>query len=698
MECGGMKKKTIAFIIAICVLFSEDRHQRAQTIVSHHSLPSLSRLPFDLQEQAVLNDLLYVLLDVPGTYISARRDETTRAIRLIPPTGIDPQLKRMVERVLPCCSDYTTIARYISVITENSTSRVNQALAEALQDIIKDYSILIAQLEHQLYAGQLTLQKLIYCLQPTHFVMEKISLICQELMKNSLCGGASLSILHRAAQGSIGQGKLHELCCFLAEKASQPYLEMLATWIYDGILSDPGREFMVQQTNFKSVITDPLEMNCCLVAENIPSFLQDVAENILQTGRYLRALAQCDCSVDATDCRDINYSLQQHKYYDVVQSAHERATRSLLQTLRRDYKLSQILSSVKSYFFMEQGDLFIHFLNTAEGLTNPTVDELNAPHQLVNVDRLSSLLDYSLRTSSSRADPFKDNLGRVTHELSNIIRISKTQMTDLTSENEFVDLPRDLPILEGVPTKELTGFDLFTLTYSVQWPISLILDYHALRRYQFLFRFIFEIKDVEQQLVTSVIASAAVRRSRLPWMQRAFALRQRMLTFVQTLEHYVVFVVVEPYWNAMKKSVHQVMAINELLASHNDFLDTLLRKCMLTNEKLLKTISGLLRLCKVFALYMKRFVKTADKQLRVKAPDVAYQSSQKTVWESTTKAEATFYAQMGAFVLHLTEVATLENEQDLAKLVLTLNYNGFYNKQVKDAEFQHRMHHPSPIV
>lgn len=52
---------------------------------------------------------------------------------------------------------------------------------------------------------------------------------------------------------------------------------MLATWIYDGILSDPGREFMVQQTNFKSVITDPLEMNCCLVAENIPSFLQDVS-------------------------------------------------------------------------------------------------------------------------------------------------------------------------------------------------------------------------------------------------------------------------------------------------------------------------------------------------------------------------------------------------------------------------------------
>ncbi|EGD76321.1 hypothetical protein PTSG_01023 [Salpingoeca rosetta] len=650
---------------------------------------NLSQLPQDMQEQAILNDLLFVLLNVTGTYIAARRDETTRAIKLIPPPGLDPQLKRMVERILPCCADFATVSRFIAAAETPGESRVNQALAEGLRDITKDYYLLIAQLEHQLYSGNLTLQKLQFCLQPTHFVMEKLSSICLQLLQHDCRGAQTLSILHQATQDTIGQAKLHALCCSLAAKASRPYLDMVGTWIYDGLLTDPASEFMVRhRTAISPAANEPLTMQCELVPDNIPSFLEDVADLILETGRYLRVLAQCERQAPMAHVRPLVYVQQPHEYRDIVQTAHDEANQALLLALRRDYRLMQRLTSVRNYFFMRQGDLFIHFLDTAE-------EELSAPHQAVNSDRLSSLLELALRTSSAASDPFKDDLRcglarmRVANELTNIIRISRSADATQT-DGEFVDLPRDLPLPDGLPSKEMTGFDLFTLEYNVDWPISLILDHHAMRRYQFLFRFIFEMKDVEQHLVTSVVASAAVRRSHLPWMQRAFSLRQRMLTFVQTLEHYVVFVVIEPHWSAMQRAVREAKSIDDLLAAHNDFLDTCLRKCMLTNERLLKTVSGLLRLSKVFALYMKRFVRTADTQLRSRAVESAHQSSRETVLQSTTKAEATFYKQMGALIMHLTEVAAVENEQDLAKIVLTLNYNGFYDRQVHEAEMHQR--------
>ena len=45
----------------------------------------------------------------------------------------------------------------------------------------------------------------------------------------------------------------------------------------------------------------------------------------------------------------------------------------------------------------------------------------------------------------------------------------------------------------------------------------------------------------------------------------AFALRQRMLHFVQTYEHYMMFEVLEPSWHLMEKSFKTVSIDNFLV-------------------------------------------------------------------------------------------------------------------------------------
>jgi hypothetical protein len=43
-----------------------------------------------------------------------------------------------------------------------------------------------------------------------------------------------------------GNTKAQEFCLSLTRKASESYFEILETWIYEGIIDDPFKEFLVE--------------------------------------------------------------------------------------------------------------------------------------------------------------------------------------------------------------------------------------------------------------------------------------------------------------------------------------------------------------------------------------------------------------------------------------------------------------------
>jgi gamma-tubulin complex component 2 len=52
---------------------------------------------------------------------------------------------------------------------------------------------------------------------------------------------------------------------------------------------------------------------------------------------------------------------------------------------------------------MDKGDFFLHFVEGSEKMMDTTVKN-------VNIEKLESYLDMAVRTSSTNADPFKDEL------------------------------------------------------------------------------------------------------------------------------------------------------------------------------------------------------------------------------------------------------------------------------------------------
>ena len=54
------------------------------------------------------------------------------------------------------------------------------------------------------------------------------------------------------------------------------------------------------------------------------------------------------------------------RYVSIVERAYKFASKALLDLLVKDNKLFEKLRSIKNYFFMSTGDMFVHFLDTGE--------------------------------------------------------------------------------------------------------------------------------------------------------------------------------------------------------------------------------------------------------------------------------------------------------------------------------------------
>lgn len=69
-----------------------------------------------------------------------------------------------------------------------------------------------------------------------------------------------------------------------------------------------------------------------------------------------------------------------------IQAAFTSSSAALLRLLQQDLGLNKTLAALKHYFLLDQGDLLVTFLDTAE-------EELAKPASQVSVIRLQSLLD-----------------------------------------------------------------------------------------------------------------------------------------------------------------------------------------------------------------------------------------------------------------------------------------------------------------
>ncbi|KAJ2956059.1 hypothetical protein NQZ79_g8038 [Umbelopsis isabellina] len=252
---------------------------------------------------------------------------------------LDPSLRQLVEKLLPIATYYMSVDAFVELHSRFEFGTISHALCAALRSLLKEYLILIAQLEHQFRsAPSFTLQKLWFYVQPTLQTMHSLHTLANHIraaghrqandddendfeavleglkgveenkgdiqVSDRQKGGALLTMLADRLTGMSGDPKNKKLFSYLLAQACIPYLEILYAWIHRGEIQDPYNEFMVQEKkhvrkeHLKEDFNDAYwEMRYTIREVAVPSFLEPLKHKILVAGKYLNVVRECGITI-----------------------------------------------------------------------------------------------------------------------------------------------------------------------------------------------------------------------------------------------------------------------------------------------------------------------------------------------------------------------------------------------------------------
>ncbi|KAG0361519.1 hypothetical protein BG005_008109 [Podila minutissima] len=422
---------------------------------------SIGSMSLKMQENAIIEDILFTMMGIEGEYITIVRapakpqeqEEEYTHRNFKPDDSLDPSLQDLASRILPLASIYLSLEAFVELHSRFEYGFVSHALCAAIRGLLKEYLILIAQLENQFRSSpDFTLQKLWYYIQPTMQTLSALDVLVgvirdagrivvpeddidallnpKEGIPLEAKGGSILVLIASGMSNMSGDPVTKKLYGYLLNKASVPYIAMLESWIHKGEIRDPYEEFMIVESrkvskeNIKEDFNDAYwEQRYTIREKYVPSFLVPLKTKILLAGKYLNVIRECGIHLSKTPSTDTNTpatdqprathaarneilaALSGGNLVDSVEEAYQSANTKLLDLLLKERQLLGRLRSMKRYFFLDQSDYFTHFLDLASA-------ELKQPSREVSLTKLQSLMDLVLRNPSSVTvnDIFKEDL------------------------------------------------------------------------------------------------------------------------------------------------------------------------------------------------------------------------------------------------------------------------------------------------
>ncbi|KYQ93408.1 spindle pole body component 97 [Tieghemostelium lacteum] len=633
------------------------------------------------------------------------KDPKSNMIKFEIDPSIEMSLRDLIQRILPIGSYYSFINNFIDFRMNYEWGLICHALCSSCTNIMKDYLVLISQLENQLKSGKLTLQRMWFYLQPTLKTFELLYLLSNEIIEQGLFGSRILNLLFKYLFNFGSDANSKELFLYLIKNCSIPLLDMINQWVFKGIIQDPYYEFMIREDKEQQIDNMNRDFNdvyweqrYLLRSDQIPKFFDQVAKKVLTTGKYLNVMREVlGPNVKFQEFPPIEFSLHEKDYLERIEEAYEYASSILLSLLMNEKQLLSRLKSIKHYFLLCKGDFVTHFMDITD-------DELKKNLSDINRVKMNSLLQLALRTTSLSEDTYKDDLEcefipyKLGDQLMKIINISQatstmnsttTTTTSNNSNNNTFKLNSNetiqviqndtiqstltsSPVTDSMDTNVI-GFESLAFNYKVGWPLSLIINRKSLVKYQIIFRHLFLCKHVERLLSDTWRQHQENRRlyanrpGLVTLLSYSHLLRHRMIHFLQNLQYYMMLEVLEPNWAKMKTRIEQSKTVDDVVKLHNEFLETCLTECMLTDNRLVSILMKFMSLCIIFSNFTNQMVRT-DSELPL--------DKSKSIIE---KFELKFHTILKLLLDTLKSFSTVESNRHMIHLIYRLDYNNYYS-------------------
>lgn len=328
--------------------------------------------------------------------------------------------------------------------------------------------------------------------------------------KGECFGGFMLSLFYDRSFSYIGDSQVQELCLYLIKVVSVFYFEVLEKWIYRGIIYDLYSEFMVEEYElWKERIQEDYndkywDQWYIIVQQQILFFLQKMVDKIFSIGKYLNVVRECGYDVICLVVKEIIYMLKEWVYVEQIEKVFNYVSKVLLDFLMEEKELVVYFRFIKCYFFMDQGDFFVYFMDFVEEEFWKLVED-------IMFFCLEVFLELVLCMSMVNIDFFKDDFKIDLMFYDFIIQFLCVLVIEIKQEKVMVYVD----FMELV----LSGLEVFFFDYIVKWFFLFIINRKVFICYQMFFRYMFYCKYVEWQFCSVWISNKIVKQYLLYFVQ-----------------------------------------------------------------------------------------------------------------------------------------------------------------------------------
>uniref|UniRef100_A0A0D3HWK0 Gamma-tubulin complex component n=1 Tax=Oryza barthii TaxID=65489 RepID=A0A0D3HWK0_9ORYZ len=272
--------------------------------------------------------------------------------------------------------------------------------------------------------------------------------------------------------------------------------------------------------------------------------------------------------LDGTDYKFLHFPPQQV----------DQIGKQILSKLMGDWRLMDELFVLRAIYLLGSGDMLQQFLVTI-------FDKLDKGNPWDDDFELNTLLQESIRNSADKM--------LLTAPDSLVVSLAKH---DTRNDEETTSISRK-GRAQGFGIEAL---DVLNFTYKVSWPLDLIVNTEALKKYNQVMAFLLKVKRAKFILDETRKWTWKGGGSTTHNFKQHLIVEQKLLHFVDAFHQYVMDRVYHSAWTELCDGMASATTLDEVMEVHEAYLSSIQRQCFVASDKLwaliasrVKTILGL---------------------------------------------------------------------------------------------------------
>lgn len=259
-----------------------------------------------------------------------------------------------------------------------------------------------------------------------------------------------------------------------------------------------------------------------------------------------------------------------------IKKQAEYIGRNILSKLLYEWRLLDELGVLRAIYLLGSGDLLQHFLVVI-------FNKLDKGESLDDDFELNTILQESIRNSAD---------GSLLSTPDSLV-VSITKNSDLSEdEQQGASIQISTPRKSRLQSMGIDVLQSLNFTYKVSWPLELLVNVDALKKYNQVMTFLLKVKRAKFVLDKARRWMWKDRSTATTTRKRHWLLEQKLLHFVNAFHQYVMDRVYHSAWRELCEGVATARSLDEVIEVHESYLLSIQRQCFVVPDKLWALIAS----------------------------------------------------------------------------------------------------------